>query len=337
MKNIVIFDEYNEIDLKPSELLRRYIELTEQDVREFLALPSNLHDVACPACGLGEGKSAFVKFGLQYRECQSCHTLYISPRPDDKAIYHYYLKSRARCFWRDELSRATDKKRKEKIIKPRFQWILESTQEHRPSAKVWVDVNTSQYGYIDAMIQSRAFDQKILLNPYLVLDPARDHHIRILQEPWWTTSLHREVDVISIFEVANHTSDIHALFSRLNDMLRPGGLCFMTAILASGFDVQILWDKAENIYPPDRMNAFTIEGLKLLFERHGFECLEFSTPGILDVEIVAKSLIDHPGLAVPRFVRNIIENRDEDIQQAFQEFLQASLLSSYGRILLRKC
>ena len=36
MKNIVIFDEYNELDLKPSELLEKYIQMTEEDVQSSL-------------------------------------------------------------------------------------------------------------------------------------------------------------------------------------------------------------------------------------------------------------------------------------------------------------
>ncbi len=109
----------------------------------------------------------------------------------------------------------------------------------------------------------------------------------------------------------------------------------MTAILSTGFDVQTLWGKADNIYPPDRLNIFSIEGLKKLFARYNLECLEFSTPGVLDVEIVVKAVENNQGVEVPRFVQTML-GRGEDCQRDFQDFLQANLLSSYGRILLRK-
>ncbi len=336
MKNIVITDEYNQVDLKPSDLVRRYIALTAEDVGNILADPAKLRTCDCPACEAKEKKEAFVKFSLTYQECLKCHTLYVSPRPDDKILNEYYLKSAARIFWRDELSKATDKKRKEKIIKPRFQWILESTREYFPQARTWVDINTSQYSYIDAMSDAGIFENKILLNPYLRLQQKDYQRITIKQKPWWENPLSEKADVISLFEVTDHTSDVRGLMTTAHHMLNKGGLCFLTAILSSGFDLQVLWGNAESLYPPDRLNSFTVEGFEMLLAKQGFECLEFSTPGILDLEIVAKALEQDPALNVSRFVKNLIENKDENTKRSFQEFLQSARMSSYGRILLRK-
>jgi uncharacterized LabA/DUF88 family protein len=110
----------------------------------------------------------------------------------------------------------------------------------------------------------------------------------------------------------------------------------MTDILISGFDLQTLWNQAENVFPPDRLNVFSVEGLKALFARNGFECIEFSTPGILDLEIVDKAMEDHPEIRPPRFLEYVLRNRGVETRQSFQEFLQENLLSSYGRILIRK-
>jgi len=336
MKNIVISDDYNAVDLKPSALLKRYIELTQEDVRQMLADPKKLQDCACPACASKDKKAAFTKFSLSYQECSNCRTLYVSPRPDDKTLNEYYQKSSARSFWRDELSKATDKKRKEKIVKPRFQWILESTREHLATAKTWIDVNTTQYSYVDAMADADIFTKKILLNPYLRVEQSRYPHLEIIQQPWWEQSLADSCDVMTLFEVVDHTSDVDGLLTAASRMLKKGGLCFLTAILSSGFDVQVLWDKADNLYPPDRLNCLTVEGFKALFAKHGFECLEFSTPGILDVEIVAKAYENNPDLSISRFVRDLIESQDEQTKRSFQEFLQSACMSSYGRILIRK-
>jgi len=336
MKNIVISDEYNAVDIKPSELLQKYIALSEQDVRRMFGDAALLKNCSCPGCGSSQRLKSFEKFSLQYQECAGCHTLYIAPRPNDEMLNEYYLKGEARIFWREKLTKAADKKRKEKIIKPRFQWVLESTREYLPNAKVWADFNTNQAGYIDAMADADIFERKILLNPYLRLE-ARDHErVNVIQQPWWEAAYKNEIDVVSLFEVVDHTSDTAGLFKAVHQMLKPGGLCFMTTILASGFDIQTLWDQAENLYPPDRLNVFTVEGLKALFAKQGFECLEFSTPGILDLEIVAKAIAENPQLAVPRFVRTLIENENDETKRNFQEFLQSSQLSSYGRILLRK-
>ncbi len=337
MKNIVVFDEYQEGDLKPSGLLHKYIELTGIDVEKYFLKAQKLEACSCPACFHSRSAAAFGKFGLGYQECGACHTLFVSPRPSDHALNEFYRSAPSRIFWREELSRATSQKRNEKIVQPRFQWILDSTREYHPRARHLADINTNQFAYIEEIARVEDFDQKTLVSPFL--GPAELKTLRgveIVPGPWWEAGLKNVVDVVTLFEVADHTADPEALFKKVREMLKPGGLVFMTAIVASGFDVQVLWEKAENLYPPDRLNVFTVDGLKILFERLGFECLELSTPGVLDVDIVLKALKENPGIPLPRFVRGLLEHKDPEIKRAFQEFLQTGLMSSYSRIILRK-
>ncbi len=337
MKNVVVSDEYNELDLKPSDLLKEYIQRTQADVFQLLANPAGLKTCFCPGCGSDNARAAFKKFGLQYQECAACKTLYVSPRPDDKTLNNYYANAGARIFWRDKLSKSTDKKRKEKIIKPRFQWLIDSTQEYLPRAAQWADIHTTQYGYIEEMLRTEFFRRKTLIQPFLKKEIFQsDSRVSIFEGENWGQHFNGQIDVVSLFEVADHAADIESLFQNVHRILKAKGLCFVTAILASGFDIQTLWEKAENLYPPDRLNVFSVEGFKKLFERHHFECLEFSTPGILDVDIVAKSLPQNGGSGQYRFIEQIINGKDDQVKRAFQEFLQANLLSSYGRILLRK-
>lgn len=337
MKNIVVFDDYNEIDLKPADLLNEYKKLTKEDVSSLLLSGRKLKECRCPACDSKEAVFSFEKFGFKYLECKNCLTLYISPRPCEQDLDYYYNNSKARIFWRDVLSKDTVKKRKEKIIKPRIDWIVESIREYLPAAKHYADINSVQSGYIEEILTTEIFKKKTLINPFLKADNFKLlNQINVIKGALSSVNLNGEIDVISLFEIINRCADVDVLFGKIRDLLRENGLCFITAILASGFDLQILWDKADSIYPPDRMNVFTVEGLKILFERFGFECLEFSTPGILDVEIVEKVLKNNPQPELPKFVKYMFEKRGDDVKYNFQQFLQANLLSSYARVLIKK-
>lgn len=329
MRSVKMIEEYCEGDVKPAKLLEKYIKLTEADVAQYLLNGDALHDTPCPGCHSAEIASSFERFGMEYVECASCHTLRVNPRPSEQAINDYYLYSAAERFWRDELSKITRAARLEKIITPRLDWIIDSTQQHLPDAEHIVDIKTHQDGYDEALVSLDRFSKKTLLNP-VVLETCAG--VEVVSGALDDGS----ADVISMFEVVDKTSDIDDLFASVYRALRPGGLCFVTNILSSGFDIQILWDKAENILPPDRLNLFSVEGFNALIERHGFECLEFSTPGLFDVEIVANAIKKNPSLSVPKFVSYMLENRNDDDLNRFQLFLQASLMSSYGRILIRK-
>lgn len=336
MRNIVTFDKYSEGDLKPSEMIRDYVRLVEEDIATFFPEDKCIRYSQCPGCLEKNISSSFMKLGLNYVECASCHTLRISPRPDDEALERYYLESSARKFWRQKLSRMTKGKRKEKIVKPRYEWILDSTQEYHSKATHILDINTNQNIVLDEIASAKLFNRKTIVNPFISVDNSMFPELDVILTPIDDVDLTEDVDVITLFEVVDHTSDVEALFQKVYGMLKRGGLCFLTTILCSGFDIQVLWDKAQNLIPPDRLNVFSVEGLEALFERHGFKCLEFSTPGILDVEIVANALKKDTSCDIPRFVKYIIENRDSSIRRGFQEFLESSLLSSYGRILVQK-
>ena len=336
MRNIVTFDQYSERDLKPSKLIGAYVRLVEEDIKTYFFERECLIYYPCPGCLEKNVSSSFLKFGLNYVECARCHTLRITPRPDEDALRRYFLESSARQFWREELSQLTKGKRQEKIVRPRYEWIVDSSLEYFPGARHILDVNTNQEIVLDEISCAEVFKRKTIVDPLIPVDEVLFPKLDVILTPFKDVDLIEDVDVITLFEVLDHTSDVEALFQKIYGMLKKGGLCFLTSILCSGFDIQILWDKAQNLFPPDRLNVFSVEGLETLFLRHGFKCLEFSTPGVLDVEIVSNALENDLSSDIPKFVKYVIENRDSSIKRDFQEFLEASLLSSYGRILLQK-
>ncbi len=332
MKNIVLNDEYRQGDLKPAVLLDEYIALLHKDMLS-LVNQNSLRQTSCPACLAKSSAPSFERFGLSYHTCLPCGSLYVNPRPSDSQIGLFIKESTAKNFWRTQLSEASQNKRKDKIIKPRLEWVNDSIAEHLSNAKHWIDVHTSQQRYIEAMAQS-AIAHKTVVYPYGSF--AIPSSIKVIVQPWWNMPAGVKADVLTLFEVMDHASDVDALFKVIKQTLTPGGLCFMTTILGSGFDVKELGSNAANIYPPDRLNALSVKGIQTLMNRHGFECLEFSTPGVLDVDIVAQALQKNPAIPVSAFVRSLILESDDETKRAFGEFLQANLLSSYGRILFRK-
>jgi hypothetical protein len=335
MHNIIFLDEFHEVDLKPSDAFQRFLDLTERSILDFF--PNNsLQECSCPACGSQETLSQFIKFGFRYLECASCSTLYVSPRPSESAIIRYFTESKAEHFWRDEFIQMTADQRNQKILLPRLQWIEESTLEYFPQAISLADAYTKQPLYLEKLVNAKPFSQKVLLQSFLSQEILQTYpEIKLIMggiSQWKEV----KIDVILLFDGIGFAPDVRSLFQTVSNMLPPGGLCFLTTTLSSGFDLQVLWDQSRNIIPPLRLNLFSEAGLLQLINQIGFECIEFSTPGILDVEIVTKAIQSKVSTDFSRFVSYLIKHKDEKTHRLFQEFLQASRLSSYGRLLLRK-
>lgn len=89
------------------------------------------------------------------------------------------------------------------------------------------------------------------------------------------------------------------------------------------------------LYPPDRANCFTLDGLEKLLLRTGYKAVELSTPGVLDLEIVAAHQKHVPDLKLSAFEQQLLK-ADEETRHAFQSFLQQNRMSSFARIVGRK-
>jgi hypothetical protein len=130
--------------------------------------------------------------------------------------------------------------------------------------------------------------------------------------------------------------NVEEFIKHAHRVLEPNGLLFLTTRCISGFDMQLLWQRSKSILPPHHIILFSIEGLIQFFQSNGFTIQELSTPGQLDLDIVANTLKESPDLEIPEFIKYLIQNRTPETHKSFKEFLQKHRLSSHTRIVAQK-
>lgn len=292
MKTVVSLQDLLEFEIRPTPLLSEYHRLTEAEVRAWDR--TAFVDVACQACGEGASTPAFERFGLAYRECAACHSVYLSPRPDVATLARHARASSAAAFWRDRLLPETEEARREKIIVPRTEWVNDALAEYAPGARRVLD-----------------------LSPYELPEPSA------------------RVDVVTAFDVLDRAADVPALVRAARAALEPGGLLFATTPSVSGFELQVLWERARTVAPPEKINLPSVRGLLALFG-DGWEIVELSTPGMFDVETVRRAVEADPDAGWPRFVRTLVRDTDEQRRLEFQEYLQRARLASFARLIARR-
>lgn len=306
MRTVVSVQDLVELEIKPEPLLAEFRALTARSVEEAFR-QAELVNARCPSCDADAPAPAFVKLGLSYQECGRCGTLYVSPRPDAKALEAYYRDSAAASFWRERVVVDTGGARLEKLVVPRADWVIESLAEHLRGARTGIDLSTDG-GPLRELLGARGlrFGDRDL------------------------------ADFALAFDALDRASDLRALVASVRTGLRPGGLLFATLPSASGFEVQTLWERSDAVLPPDRLNVPSIDGVHRLFSPPEWEILELSTPGMFDVEIVRRAVQREPGRSWPRFVRSLALEEDDDGRAAFQEFLQRARRASFARLLARR-
>jgi 2-polyprenyl-6-hydroxyphenyl methylase / 3-demethylubiquinone-9 3-methyltransferase len=317
MKTVVSLQDLVDLEIRPGRLLEEFRALTRTSVAALLVGP--LVDVSCQGCGGAASSVAFEKLGLTYRLCATCASVFVSPRPTAAALAAYARSSPAATFWRERILRETLATRLDKLVRPRTEWVIEALSEYRPGARSGIDLSPQGGLLGDLAAESGALLHLVSIDP----------NAEPLAGP-------ESVDCVAAFDVLDRAADVHGLVVSVRAALRPGGLFFVTAPSVSGFDLQVLWDRSPTMMPPDKLNVLSTEGFSRLFAAPEWEVIEFSTPGMFDVENVRQAMLADPGLDWPRGVREIVQQRDEAARLEFQEYLQRHRLASFARLVVRR-
>lgn len=331
-----MLQEMKESEIRPLDLFNQYLALAREDCRKLLAKAASFVEVECPACADAHKSPAFSKLGFNYVLCEGCQSLYVSPRPSPELLQELYSEGRSVAFWSTHFYKETYAARKEKMFKPRAALVRELVGRYSAKTLTIVDVGAGYGMFLEEIQNLNVFDRLIAVEPNTEL-------AAICEEKGFHVVPSRVEDVpagrvgascASAFEIVEHVFSPVEFLKAVHNLLEPSGLLILTTLTVSGFDIQVLWEKSKSVYPPHHLNLFSVTGMERLIERAGFHAVEISTPGLLDVDIVANALKEDPNIPVPRFVLQLL-NGSARTRQEFQEFLKNNRLSSHVRVVAR--
>jgi len=325
-----------EHDIRPEHLLRRYLELSAQDAREYFATGVRT-SIACVACGSRASTPQFEKNGFGYAACTDCGTLYQNPRPELAAFEAFYRDSVSARFWAQEFFPAVAEARRERIFRPRVERLAALCAAHGVSVGTLIDVGAGYGIFLDEWRRRFPGTRLIAIEPSAPL--ARECRAKGLEVIEALAESAQGCaglgDAVACFEVLEHAHDPLRFLQVLAQFVRPGGCLLVSALGVDGFDIQVLWERSNSIFPPHHINFLSVAGFERLFARAGLEDIEVLTPGVLDVDIVRNALREQPQLlAGNRFLERLI--RDERLAGALQQFLAQNRLSSHVWVLARR-
>jgi len=334
MEFSVINTSLSNQNIKPTQDISEYERLIAKDLQALS--DKSIPVSSCPCCGSTKFQKSFEKLNWTYNQCSQCRTLFTENCLSAESIRTFFTTSEARRHWFDKIWNQTGPYRKSNIIEPLLSWVeqtLLDTFEGRKDLRI-ADLFPHNWGIAEVWSEnSYSFDYSILSPMYPGdLAPAfnKDVSVKSVER---AESL---FDGILLFDVLGRSADFDKLFSTVAENLKPGGLCFGTTLLSTGFDVMVLGKHSNLIYPPDRFRMPSFEGIEALVKKYPLEIVEFSTPGVLDVQNVSKALDSGITFGNSWMEYAFTKRRSPEMEASFQEFLQTNRLSSHGRFALRK-
>lgn len=315
-----------EEEIRPQKVFEEYLRLAEEDVqRYFLNVPRI--EIACPACG-SKGRHAFQKNGFDYRECDRCGTIYVSPRPIAEAFNRYYQEAESVKYWATTFYRVTAEARREKLWKPKAQLVWDILQKNQASQFTVIDIGGG-YGIFAEEFKKITSKNVTVVEPGpLLAEVCRNKGLPVIEaflEDVQIDELPRGHKAFVSFELFEHLHEPSAFVRSLMHLMDKGDLFIFTTLSGLGVDIQALWEDSKSVSPPHHLNFFNPYSVRLLLEGLGLEVLEVTTPGKLDISIMSNSASQ----IKDRFWAKFIQFADEQQKDKCQSWLASSGWSSH--------
>jgi len=320
-----------EHDIRPQKIFEEYLRLAEEDTKTFFA-DAPRKATACPACQTA-GKHVFKKNGFDYAECPQCLTLYVDPRPEWTAFERYYTDSPSTRYWATTFYKETEKARREKIWKPKAELIKENIARFS-KAKEIVDIGGGYGTFAEEISRITKLDVTVVEPSKLLAEVCRRKGFKVIEK--FLENLDRG-DIgngkrcFVSFELFEHLYDPGDFLKRLGELMNDDDLFIFTTLSGTGVDIRVLWEHSKAVSPPHHLNFFNPGSVRMLLESRGFEPVEITTPGKLDINIIENN-VQH----ADRFWATFFKIASEKDKQDLQEYVSSHRFSSHMMVVCRK-
>jgi hypothetical protein len=322
-----------EEEIRPQRIFDEYLRLAREDTATYFEDGERL-TVNCPACD-GAGVPAFTKYGFSYEVCPECRTLFVSPRPTAAAFSKYYTESPSSKFWATTFYKETAEARREKLWKPKARLIRDTLTRYGGGLYTIVDIGGG-YGLFAEEMRGLCGQAPIIIEPGPHLaEVCRGKSLTVVQkflEQVEPGDLPSGPKAFVSFELFEHLCDPSKFLVQLKDLMAPGDLFVFTTLSGSGVDIQALWEDSKSVAPPHHLNFLNPRSIAFLFARLGFENLEVTTPGKLDIDI----LVNNQAMIKDRFWSTFVATSSDTEKAKWQDMIALSGWSSHMMAVCRK-
>lgn len=322
-----------EEEIRKRDVFNSYLALVDKDVKDFFDFNS-FEPLSCPACHSTDLTDEFIKQGFRYVSCDRCTTLFVNPRPSYEMLNRFYSDSPSTSFWIDEFFKPVEDVRREKIFKPRAEFVNGIIGNQ--SNLLIGDIGAGFGLFLEEMRKVNPDNRYLAIEPsFQMAEICRNKEIDTINLCLEEIESDLFFDILTAFELTEHLHDPEGFFNKIYALLKPGGKTFITTLNGNGFDILILGDHSKSVSPPHHLNFFNPYSIRVLLERVGFDIIEIATPGKLDWDII-EGMITKEGYNAGKLWEFVAKQTNDDCKQELQAWISKNNISSHMRVIARK-
>jgi 2-polyprenyl-3-methyl-5-hydroxy-6-metoxy-1,4-benzoquinol methylase len=332
-------------DVKPKDASVNYLKRAFDEFRDFyinkktnLVEEEYLCDYLCSVCHSKMYEKLFLKNGLNFVSCKDCGFQYINPYLKPEENKAYYGKSSVYSDFFNKIVIKTRGKRIDVFWKDRINIV----SKYYSGGKI-LDVGCGSGEFLECLMNSGYID--ILgIEPTSVAAEIASKVVAgrgsIINDVFENVELScNYFGIITFWEVLSRLASPDKVLEKAYSCLEKGGFLFISTPNIDGFEYQMLGEHHFDI-KFDAPKYFNIETMTRLLRRIGFEIVDISTPGHLDIEHVRREVLLMPDkVKIPPFIEKIIMDESESgnlKRDDLQAYLRKHNLSGSMLIIARK-
>lgn len=309
------------------------------DLKRLHARLDEFVHVRCPACATDDAKFRFEKYRCRFVECQSCATLYMSPRPSPDVMNDYYSNSENYAIWNRYIFPKSEASRREKICRPNLDKIIAECKQKNMVRPRLLEIGPGFGTFASLANEANYFDKVTVIErtPEMV-EACRNKGLEVIDSSLEDIGPEHIafVDVATCFEVLEHVFEPVDFLLSVNRLLKPEGLFVFTCPNGKGFDTMML-EAASPAVDTEHVNLFNTSSIKLLLERAKFKILSVETMGRLDVQLVRRAVLAGEfNVDTQPFWKKLLVDDFDALGGDFQKFLASHNMSGNMRIVAQR-
>lgn len=272
----------------------------------------------CPISNEKRHDILFSKWGQQYAFSPTDWNLSLASTPDPQTLHSYFYASPLARFRATPHYQTMATERRQPLWCRLRQWLETRIQTYIPGKTVSLaDWGTKFTGWAEYLAESASINRFSVCEPLPPVQPADQDDA---------------YDVILLQDALQRAQNPAALLAKTRERLKNGGILIVTCRSGTGFDILSLRENSASIFPYDHICLPSPKGLESILRASGYEILESSTPGLLDMQLIREGRLPADQL-FQRYLRDALSPDDDDKIQAF---LGTMKLSSHLRVIARK-
>jgi 2-polyprenyl-3-methyl-5-hydroxy-6-metoxy-1,4-benzoquinol methylase len=232
--------------------------------------------ITCPICSSDQNTLQYSVKTWKIVGCNLCQFVYVNPRLTKNELRNLY---ESEYFHNTDYGYENYEENNELKKKNFSKWIQDARfWMPKGEGKRAMDIGCAA-GYSLDIYKEIGYEVSGIELDNTMLSQLKSTSYTIYDKPILENDYPHKFDVVSLFDVVEHLTDLDAHFEKFSDIIETNGVLLIVTPNYNALQRKLKGNKWFQFKPMEHINYFTVDSLTQLAEKHGFKKVKSLSSG----------------------------------------------------------